>query len=181
MRREPPFSARKLDLPDEDTEYRMYRGCGSGSWQIGYYQYEISNYAKKDRNCRHNEGYWQRKDYPGLGLGAASLVGRERFTNTSDMSEYLENSGNLEKIRTDRETLTREDEMGRVHVSWTSHDKRRIKKDFQEYFGTSIEKIYGEVLEKYKKQGLLLEEDGRVCLSRAGIHVSNAVMADFLL
>ena len=55
------------------------------------------------------------------------------------------------------------------------------KKDFQEYFGTSIEKIYGEVLEKYKKQGLLLEEDGRVCLSRAGIHVSNAVMADFLL
>ena len=54
-------------------------------------------------------------------------------------------------------------------------------KDFQEYFGTSIEKIYGEVLEKYKKQGLLLEEDGRICLSRAGIHVSNAVMADFLL
>ena len=41
--------------------------------------------------------YWQRKDYLGLGLGAASLVGRERFTNTSDMSEYLENSGNLEK------------------------------------------------------------------------------------
>ena len=55
------------------------------------------------------------------------------------------------------------------------------KKDFQEYFGTSIEKIYGEVLEKYKKQGLLLEKNGRVFLSRAGIHVSNAVMADFLL
>ena len=116
-----------------------------------------------------------------MGLGAASLVGRERFTNTSDMSEYLENSGNLEKIRTDRETLTREDEMGEFMFLGLRMTKGVSKKDFQEYFGTSIEKIYGEVLEKYKKQGLLLEEDGRVCLSRAGIHVSNAVMADFLL
>lgn len=176
-----PFSARKLDLPDEDTEYRMYEDVAAVLGKYGYYQYEISNYAKKDRNCRHNEGYWQRKDYLGLGLGAASLVGRERFTNTSDMSEYLENSGNLEKIRTDRETLTREDEMGEFMFLGLRMTKGVLKKDFQEYFGTSIEKIYGEVLEKYKKQGLLLEEDGRVCLSRAGIHVSNAVMADFLL
>lgn len=176
-----PFSARKLDLPDEDTEYRMYEDVAAVLGEYGYYQYEISNYAKKDRNCRHNEGYWQRKDYLGLGLGAASLVGRERFTNTSDMSEYLENSGNLEKIRTDRETLTREDEMGEFMFLGLRMTKGVSKKDFQEYFRTSIEKIYGEVLEKYKKQGLLLEEDGRVCLSRAGIHVSNAVMADFLL
>lgn len=176
-----PFSARKLDLPDEDTEYRMYEDVAAVLGKYGYYQYEISNYAKKDRNCRHNEGYWQRKDYLGLGLGAASLVGRERFTNTSDMSEYLENSGNLEKIRTDRETLTREDEMGEFMFLGLRMTKGVSKKDFQEYFGTSIEKIYGEVLEKYKKQGLLLEEDGRICLSRAGIHVSNAVMADFLL
>ena len=55
------------------------------------------------------------------------------------------------------------------------------KKEFQEYFGTAIENIYGEVLKKYKKQGLLLEESGRIFLSREGIHVSNAVMADFLL
>ena len=53
------------------------------------------------------------------------------------------------------------------------------KKEFQEYFGTAIENIYGEVLKKYKKQGLLLEESGRIFLSREGIHVSNAVMAEF--
>lgn len=176
-----PFRERDLKLPDEDTEYRMYEDTAAILGEYGFHQYEISNYAKKDRNCRHNEGYWQRKDYLGLGLGAASLVGRERFTNTSDMSEYLENSGNLEKIRTDRETLTREDEMGEFMFLGLRMTKGVSKKDFQEYFGTSIEKIYGEVLEKYKKQGLLLEEDGRICLSRAGIHVSNAVMADFLL
>ena len=176
-----PFSARKLDLPDEDTEYRMYEDVAMVLGEYGYHQYEISNYAKNGRNCRHNEGYWERKDYLGLGLGAASLIGGERFTNTSDMSEYLENSGNLEEIRTDRETLTREDEMGEFMFLGLRMTKGVSKNDFQEYFGTPIEKIYGEVLEKYKKQGLLLEEDGRIFLSRAGIHVSNAVMADFLL
>ena len=176
-----PFSARKLDLPDEDTEYRMYEDVAKVLGEYGYHQYEISNYAKNGRNCRHNEGYWERKDYLGLGLGAASLIGGERFTNTSDMSEYLENSGNLEEIRTDREILTREDEMGEFMFLGLRMTKGVSKNDFQEYFGTPIEKIYGEVLEKYKKQGLLLEEDGRIFLSRAGIHVSNAVMADFLL
>ena len=51
-----PFSARKLDLPDEDTEYRMYEDVAAVLGKYEYYQYEISNYAKKDRNCRHNEG-----------------------------------------------------------------------------------------------------------------------------
>ncbi len=45
------------------------------------------------------------------------------------------------------------------------------KKEFQEYFGTVIENIYGEVLKKYKKQGLLLEESGRIFLSREGVDV----------
>ena len=68
-----PFSRKKLDLPDEDTEYRMYEDVAVVLKEYGYHQYEISNYAKAGCECRHNEGYWQRKDYLGLGLGAASL------------------------------------------------------------------------------------------------------------
>ena len=106
-----PFSKRKLELPDEDTEYRMYEDVAKVLGEYGYHQYEISNYAKENRECRHNEGYWQRKDYLGLGLGAASLIGNVRFTNTTDMQEYLEKSGVPEWIRKDREALTEKDEM----------------------------------------------------------------------
>ncbi len=49
--------------------------------------------------CRHNEGYWQRKDYLGLGLGAASLLGKERFSNTSDMQEYLKTAVHQKKLK----------------------------------------------------------------------------------
>lgn len=176
-----PFFRKKLDLPDEDTEYRMYEDVAAVLKEYGYHQYEISNYAKAGRECRHNEGYWQRKDYLGLGLGAASLLGMERFSNTADMQEYLKNSSAPEKIRKNRELLTREDEMAEFMFLGLRMTQGVSKKEFQEYFGTAIENIYGEVLKKYKKQGLLLEESGRIFLSREGIHVSNAVMADFLL
>ena len=176
-----PFFRKKLDLPDEDTEYRMYEDVAAVLKEYGYHQYEISNYAKAGRECRHNEGYWQRKDYLGLGLGAASLLGMERFSNTADMQEYLKNSSAPEKIRKNRELLTREDEMAEFMFLGLRMTQGVSKKEFQEYFGTAIENIYGEVLKKYKKQGLLLEESGRIFLSREGIHVSNAVMAEFLL
>ena len=176
-----PFSRKKLDLPDEDTEYRMYEDVAAVLKEYDYHQYEISNYAKAGYECRHNEGYWQRKDYLGLGLGAASLLGMERFSNTSDMQEYLKNSSAPEKIRKNRELLTREDEMAEFMFLGLRMTQGVSKKEFQEYFGTAIENIYGEVLKKYKKQGLLLEESGRIFLSREGIHVSNAVMAEFLL
>lgn len=176
-----PFSKRELDLPDEDTEYRMYEDTAKVLEEYGYHQYEISNYARGGQECRHNEGYWQRKDYIGLGLGAASLIGNERFTNTTDMQEYLENSGNPEQIRNNREILTREDEMAEFMFLGLRMTEGVSKAEFQEYFGTAIEKIYGKVLEKYKHQGLLVEKEDRIFLSRAGIHVSNVVMADFLL
>ena len=159
----------------------MYEDVAAVLKEYGYHQYEISNYAKAGRECRHNEGYWQRKDYLGLGLGAASLLGMERFSNTADMQEYLKNSSAPEKIRKNRELLTREDEMAEFMFLGLRMTQGVSKKEFQEYFGTAIENIYGEVLKKYKKQGLLLEESGRIFLSREGIHVSNAVMAEFLL
>ena len=59
--------------------------------------------------------------------------------------------------------------------------ERRNAPEFQEYFHVSVEKIYGRVIEKYIRQGLLEKRNGRIFLTRRGIHVSNAVMADFLL
>ena len=176
-----PFAKRKLNLPDEDTEYRMYEDTAGILAEYGYEQYEISNYAKKDLACQHNVGYWTRKEYLGLGLGAASLWGNQRFSNTSDFSLYLNNSGFPEKIRGDRETLSLEDEMSEFMFLGLRMTEGVSKAEFLEGFGTPIESVYGNVLDKYKSVGLLEEKEGRIFLTRAGIHVSNGVMAEFLL
>ena len=106
-----PFAMRHLNLPDEDTEYEMYEATARILREYGFEQYEISNYAQKDRACRHNIGYWTRQDYLGFGLGAASLYGKERFANTADRKKYQENSTRPELIREKEPTLTTEDEM----------------------------------------------------------------------
>ena len=176
-----PFAARKLNLPDEDTEYNMYEATAQILKEYGFEQYEISNYARKGRECRHNVGYWTRQDYLGFGLGDSSLYGKERFANTADMKKYLENSRNPEKIREKEPSLTREDEMAEFMFLGLRMTKGISKADFQKCFGCTIESVYGEVLEKYESMGLLLEQDGRIFLSREGIHVSNSIMAEFLL
>ena len=176
-----PFYKKELDLPDEDSEYIMYEDTGKILGEYGYHQYEISNYAKKGRRCRHNEGYWTRMDYLGLGLGAASLLGNRRFSNTDSMEEYLKNSGSPEKIRKNQEKLSTYDEMAEFMFLGLRMTEGISVKRFQECFGVPIEKIYGQVINGYKKQGLLIEKNGRIFLSRPGIHVSNTIMADFLL
>lgn len=176
-----PFAARELNLPDEDTEYNMYEATARILEEYGYKQYEISNYAKRGMACRHNIGYWTRQDYLGFGLGASSLYGKERFSNTADRKKYLENSLNPELIREREPILSREDEMAEFMFLGLRMTEGVAKTDFEQIFGCCIEQIYGDVLKKYETMGLLQEKNGRIFLSRAGIHVSNSVMADFLL
>lgn len=176
-----PFAARKLNLPDEDTEYNMYEATAQILKEYGFEQYEISNYARKGRECRHNVGYWTRQDYLGFGLGASSLYGKERFANIADRKKYQENSTRPELIREKEPTLTIEDEMAEFMFLGLRMIRGIAKADFSDAFGCPIEEIYGNVLEKYEAMGLLREENGRIFLSREGIHVSNSVMSEFLL
>ena len=176
-----PFAARQLNLPDEDTEYNMYEATARILKEYGYKQYEISNYAKRGMACRHNVGYWTRQDYLGFGLGASSLLNHVRFSNTDNMEEYLRNSAFPEKIRRNVENLTREDEMAEFMFLGLRMTEGVSLRGFEEYFGENMENIYGEVLKKHRNLGLLEQKNGRIFLTRRGIHVSNGVMADFLL
>ena len=176
-----PFWERDLKLPDEDTEYRMYEDTAAILGEYGFHQYEISNYAKKGLECRHNKGYWQRTDYLGLGLGASSLIDHIRFSNTDNMEEYIKNSRQPEKIRCDMERLSEADEMAEFMFLGLRMTEGVSMDVFEEYFGKKMESIYGDVLKKHLSIGMLEKKESRIYLTRKGIHVSNGVMADFLL
>ena len=98
-----------------------------------------------------------------------------------EMEEYLRNSAFPEKIRRNVEALTREDEMAEFMFLGLRMTEGVSLRGFKEYFGENMENIYGEVLKKHRNLGLLEQKDGRIFLTRRGIHVSNGVMADFLL
>lgn len=179
-----PFAARNLALPDEDTEYQMYEDTARILGEYGFEQYEISNYAKGGKACIHNIGYWTGVSYLGLGLGAASLMDGCRFTNTTSLERYTTASRKPDfpdNIRKDLIKLTRQEQMEEFMFLGLRLRSGISKAEFAQRFGIPIEEIYGDVIRRYKELALLQEENGRIFLSRHGIHVSNIVMADFLL
>ena len=176
-----PFAERNLDLPDEETERRMYDRTGEILGEYGYTQYEISNYAKPGRECRHNIGYWKRTNYLGFGPGAASLLGNRRFTNTTDMEKYFADSGCPEMVREDVEVLSVQDCMEEFMFLGLRMNEGISEKQFEELFGQRINEVYGEVLKKYLALDLLWRSNGRIGLTREGISISNVILSDFLL
>jgi oxygen-independent coproporphyrinogen-3 oxidase len=83
----------KLPLLDEDTAARMFLALGESLEQQGFEHYEISNYARTSHYAVHNLGYWQGRDYLGLGCGAWGTVTHEgigvRYRNTRSIDHYL--------------------------------------------------------------------------------------------
>ena len=175
-----PFAQMELDLPDEDTEYRMYEDTAAILGEYGYRQYEISNYAREGFACRHNAGYWKRTEYLGIGLGAASLFEGRRFHNTVDMKEYLADSGRPGAMRKDMENLTRQDEEEEYMFLGLRMTEGVSESKFEEQFREKMTDVYGAVLRKYEKMGLLQKKEDFWSFTRKGIHVSNGVLADFL-
>lgn len=84
-----PFYEMDLNLPDEDTERQIYYKTGEILKEHGYGQYEISNYAKPGKECKHNIHYWQCDEYIGFGVAAASYLEGVRWKNTEDINFYL--------------------------------------------------------------------------------------------
>ena len=177
-----PFGEKEPEgLPDEDTEYRMYEDTACILGEYGYHQYEISNYARDGYECRHNVGYWNRTEYLGLGLGAASLYENRRFYNTRDMKEYLAYSGETQKIHKEVTSLSQADRMEEFMYLGLRMTEGVFEEEFQKQFGCRMDSVYGNILEKYKEEGFLQKKGPFWSFTRKGIHVSNYILADFLL
>ncbi len=154
-------------LPSEEDERQMYYDTKSILQEHGYERYEISNYAKPGYACRHNLGYWERTDYKGFGLGAASLLSNVRISNQTELSGYLAGDfSGSEEILTEQAVR-------------------------EEYFFLGLRKMEGVAVGTYRKhyeilinrlqmQRLLEEKDGKIYLTEKGIDVSNYVLAQFL-
>lgn len=176
-----PFAEQNLDLPDEDTEYQMYEDTAEILERYGYRQYEISNYAKQGYMCRHNAGYWQRREYLGFGLGASSLYRGMRFSNTRRMQEYLKESRNPDQIRKDVTVLSRNERIEEFMFLGFRMTEGISEKKFEENFDVRLMDVYGDILQKYEETGFVEHIETKWRLTRKGIHVSNHILADFLL
>ncbi|MBQ9490844.1 MAG: radical SAM protein [Lachnospiraceae bacterium] len=167
----------KLQIPSEELDREMYAYTGKRLAQAGYQQYEISNYAREGYPCRHNYGYWTRKEYLGLGLGAASLLGNVRYANETDLERYLKDplAGRSEQ------TLSRKEQMEEFAFLGLRTIRGVSRSTFQECFGESMDQYWRQVIEKNVADGLLMDDGEFIRLSARGLDLGNYVSAQFLL
>lgn len=197
---------RQKELPDEVIDRQMYELTKKLLEEQGYYRYEISNYALKDYECKHNIGYWKRKEYLGLGLGAASLIADVRCTNITNLQTYLEAGKQRDKQEECAYGGTQKKQES-VEIDTTSQmwieEQTKLSQveqmeefmflglrmmegvspeEFEKKFGITLQEIYGEQIETLEKQHLLKfnHETGKYALTLSGIDVSNQVFVEFL-
>lgn len=171
----------KLKLPTEEEERKMYHLAKKILEENGFNQYEISNYAKEGKECRHNLAYWNMDNWIGVGSAAASYINEKRIKNISSVEEYINSINEKGEAVEEIITNSKNDNMEEFMFMGLRKINGIDENEFKKRFSMNINDVYGEILNKYIDEGLLIRESGRIFLSEKGIEISNIIMADFLL
>ncbi|MGN0382830.1 MAG: radical SAM family heme chaperone HemW [Eubacterium sp.] len=174
-------------LPSEYDERIMYYDTKKFLEDAGYEHYEISNYAKSGYECKHNCGYWMRKNYIGFGIGAASLMEETRWNNIKDINKYIRTirgmltHSQLNIIHENEEKLSIKDQMEEFMFLGLRMIQGVSRQDFIRKFGRTYESVYDGVNRKMVSAGLIEDSGDNIKLTSRGIDVGNYVFSEFIL
>jgi len=164
------------NLPDDEFQADMYLYLYDFFNKLGFNHYEISNFARFGYESKHNNCYWENKNYYGFGLNASGFVDNVRYKNTSNLAEYLLNP--LKKDET--EELTSKVNMeNEIFLSLRLKEGINIIRINKKY-NIDFEHIYKNILKKYLNLNLLEKISSGYRLTKQGILLSNEVMSEFV-
>lgn len=171
-----------LNLPEEDLERKMYYKVKELLEEIGYNHYEISNFAKKGFESKHNMNCWNQEEYLGFGLASHSYFENKRFSNIENLDEYIKN---IEENNFDKNII--------VHEIQSEEAKKK------EYMLLGLRKIEGVSISKFEQKFRIhplfyfrfeiskLEEEGlievdldNIKLTQKGLDFANLVWEEFV-
>lgn len=168
-----PFAALRntLDLADDEQQAQMYLAAVDYLEQLGYRQYEISNFALEGYESRHNSAYWKCCEYIGIGPSAHSFFEGKRFYYGRSMDDFRKNIITDDGVGGDQEEF--------IMLSL------RLKSglNFQEYherYGSPLSPIIMQKLKRYAQAGFMEVTDESACFTPKGFLVSNTIISDLL-
>ena len=172
----------ELILPEEETERNMYWYVKNTLELNGFHHYEISNFAKKGFESKHNLNCWNQEEYIAFGVAAHSYVDNVRYSNTENLEKYIENIdlGIPENNRTIHEVQNEDDKKKEyMLLGLRKIDGVKIS-EFKNLFGENPIYLYRNELDKLSKQGLVEVDKDIVKLTNKGIDLANLVWEEFV-
>lgn len=172
----------ELVLPNEKLEREMYWQVKNTLESKGYIHYEISNFAKKGYESKHNSDCWKQKEYIGIGVAAHSYMESKRFSNQSNLEEYINNikSEEYEKNIIIQEEQTKEDKQKEyMLLGLRTIDGINIG-EYKNKFGENPIFKFHKELDKLVGEKLLEVDGEHIKLTKVGLDLANIVWEEFV-
>lgn len=175
-----PFARIGVKAADDDLSRELYDFTVEYLKKHGYDRYEISNFALRGYESRHNLKYWNCDEYIGLGCGAASLFDGCRFSNVRDAAEYIDTVEGGKSPSEDLYKLTDFDKMSEFIYLGLRQNNGFSETEFFKRFGKKFDEVFYDGAEKNMKRGTLVRKENRIFIPDKYLYVSSAVMSDFV-
>ena len=170
---------KKIVMPEEDLEREMYYAGRNIMEKHGLMQYEISNFSVKGYECRHNLKYWKQEEYIGIGPSAHSFLGNVRFSNPSDLTEYITSGENGVFERNTLEEMD-ENDIKFEYIMLRLRLTEGLKfADFKNKFSIDFKEAYKEQIKHLTENNLIESDDDAIRLTKRGMDLSNYVFSQF--
>jgi oxygen-independent coproporphyrinogen-3 oxidase len=172
----------KLLMLEDEQEYQLYQISREFLNHHGYQQYEISNFARPGKECRHNLHYWYSAEYIGLGAGAVSFINRVRQQN-AQLDSYLQVSADYQPGFWHGEILESMSERQRwidAVVMGLRTTQGIYMEDFKSRFGVDLHQEYAQVINELMAGGFIIIKDGYLRLAPSAYFISNQVLYRFI-
>lgn len=173
---------KKIQLPSDELERKMYWDIKNKLEQNGYIHYEISNFSKKGFESKHNTNCWNQKEYLGFGLASHSYINNERFCNTNNIEEYIKNIEN-NNIKSNIQIceVQNEEEKKKEYMML---GLRKIEGvdigEFKNKFVDNPIYLYRKELEKLVNEDLIEIDLNNIKLTNKGLDLANLVWEEFI-
>ena len=172
----------ELILPEEETERNMYWYVKNTLELNGFDHYEISNFAKKGFESKHNLNCWEQQEYIGIGTAAHSYVENVRYSNTENLEKYIDNieQGTPENNKIIHEVQNENDKKKEfMLLGLRKIDGIKIS-EFKKVFGDNPIYLFRNELKKLSDEELIEIYDDIIRLTNKGIDLANLVWEEFI-
>lgn len=193
------YEEKQIELPDEELERNMYWYVKNTLENNGYIHYEISNFAKPGYESKHNVSCWNQEEYIGFGVAAHSYINGARYSNTTNIEEYIRNVGVL-SVRDAKEEYQTAPIRQIINNSYQIIHEIQTKEDMQkEYILLGLRRIEGVSVQKFKnkfgenpiflfrnelnklvEENLIIVDGDNIKLTNKGLDLANLVWEEFV-
>jgi oxygen-independent coproporphyrinogen-3 oxidase len=173
----------KIKIADEDYDAELYQTTIDFFTSNGFYQYEVSNFAKPGFECIHNNAYWHYTDYFGFGTSAHSFIDGKRWWNFSSLKMYIDKIEQSGNAVAGSEIISTEKAINEYIMLELRSSGLNIKL-FENLFGSESKdwlKNKYSYFELLKNKNFVMMNDGIIKLTSKGYAVCDEILAEILL